>query len=97
MLPIFPAQEWTFSNRGERCPDRGIRKKPASGQNTNDSRKKNIYAKAAAQRSAELEAIRKRTEELRELRLAQEKRGRVRQKVVGARVAQPYTKVLSEK
>ena len=28
---------------------------------------KNIYAKAAAQRSAELEAIRKRTEELREL------------------------------
>ena len=58
---------------------------------------KNIYAKAAAQRSAELEAIRKRTEELRELRLAQEKRGRVRQNVVGARVAQPYTKVLSEK
>ena len=58
---------------------------------------KNIYAKAAAQRSAELEAIRKRTEELRELRLAQEKRGRVGQKVVGARVAQPYTKVLSEK
>jgi len=58
---------------------------------------KNIYAKAAVQRSAELEAIRKRTEELRELRLAQEKRGRVRQKVVGARVAQPYTKVLSEK
>ena len=52
---------------------------------------KNIYAKAAVQRSAELEAIRKRTEELRELRLAQEKRGRVRQKVVGARVAQPYT------
>jgi hypothetical protein len=32
---------------------------------------KNIYAKAAVQRSAELEAIRKRTEELRELRLAQ--------------------------
>jgi len=52
---------------------------------------KNIYAKAAVQRSAE------QTEELRELRLAQEKRGRARQKVVGARVAKPYTKVLSER
>ena len=58
---------------------------------------KDIFSKAAARQAAELEAIRKRTEELRELRLAQEKRGRVRQKLVGARVAQPYTKVLSEK
>ena len=53
---------------------------------------KNIYAKAAVQRSAELEAIRKRTEELRELRLAQEKRGRVPQKIAGARIAKSFTR-----
>ena len=47
-----------------------------------------ILAKEAAARSAELEAMRKRTQELRELRLAQEKRGRVREKIADARVAE---------
>jgi hypothetical protein len=46
-----------------------------------------IFAKEAAARAADLEAMRKRTQELRELRLAQEKRGRVREEIVGARVA----------
>jgi ATP-dependent DNA ligase len=45
------------------------------------------FEEVAAQRASELEAIRERTRELRELRLAQEKRGRVRQKIEGARVA----------
>ena len=40
---------------------------------------RDTFAKEAAERSAELEAMRKRTQELRELRLAQEKRGRVRE------------------
>ena len=53
------------------------------------------FEKVAAQRASELEAIRERTRELRELRLAQEKRGRVRQKIEGARVAQSYTKETS--
>ena len=50
------------------------------------------FEKVAAQRASELEAIRERTQELRELRLAQEKRGRVRQEIEGARVAKSYTK-----
>jgi len=53
------------------------------------------FAEVAAQRASELEAIRERTQELRELRLTQEKRGRVRQKIAGARVAQSYTKETS--
>ena len=53
---------------------------------------RDIFAKVAAERSAELEAMRNRTKELRELRLAQDKRGSVRQKAVGARVARPFTK-----
>ena len=52
---------------------------------------RDIFAKEAAERSAELEAIRKRTQELRELRLAQEKRGRVREKIPGAPVAKSFT------
>ena len=47
------------------------------------------FEKVAAQRASELEAIRERTQEL---RLAQEKRGRVRQEIEGARVAKSYTK-----
>ena len=47
------------------------------------------FEKVAAQRASELEAIRERTQELRELRLAQEKRG---PKIEGARVAKSYTK-----
>ena len=54
-----------------------------------------ISEKVAAQRASELEAIRERTQELHELRLAQEKRGRVRQKKAGARVAQSHTKETS--
>ena len=53
---------------------------------------RDIFAKEAAERSAELETIRKRTQELRELRLAQEKRGRVREKIAGARVARSFTR-----
>ena len=53
---------------------------------------RDTFAKEAAERSAELEAMRKRTQELRELRLAQEKRGRVREKIVGARVARSFTR-----
>ena len=53
---------------------------------------RDTFAKEAAERSAELEAIRNRTQELRELRLAQERRGRVREKIVGARVARSFTR-----
>ena len=53
---------------------------------------RDTFAKEAAERSAELEAIRNRTQELRELRLAQEKRGRAREKIVGARVARSFTR-----
>jgi hypothetical protein len=53
---------------------------------------RDIFTKEAAERLAELEAIRKRTQELRELRLAQEKRGRVREKIAGARVAKSFTR-----
>jgi hypothetical protein len=51
-----------------------------------------ILVKQAAARSAELETMRKRTQELRELRLAQEKGGRVREKIAGARVAKSFTR-----
>ena len=53
---------------------------------------RDILAKEAAARSAELEAMRKRTQELRELRLAQEKRGRDREKIADARVAESFTR-----
>ena len=53
---------------------------------------RDIFSKEAAERSAELEEIRKRTQELRELRLAQERRGRVRDKIAGARVAKSFTR-----
>ena len=51
-----------------------------------------IAAKEAAARSAELVAMRKRTQGLRELRLAEEKRGRVREKIASARVAKSFTR-----
>jgi len=51
-----------------------------------------VFAKEAAARSAELEAIRTRTQELRELRLAQERRGRVRKKIADARGAKSFTR-----
>jgi hypothetical protein len=53
---------------------------------------KDTFEKVAAERAAELDAIRKRTEELRNLRLAQEPRGSVRRKVSSARVAKSVTK-----
>jgi hypothetical protein len=52
---------------------------------------KDTFEKVAAERAAELDAIRKRTEELRNLRLAQERRGSVRRKV-SARVAKAVSK-----
>ena len=55
-------------------------------------KEKDTFGRLATKRNAELEAIRQRTAELHALRLAQERRGRVRKVVSGARVAKSVTK-----
>ena len=54
--------------------------------------KKDTFETVAAERAKELEAVRQRTAELRELRLSQEQRGTTRNKPTGVRVAKSATK-----
>ena len=53
---------------------------------------KDNFERVAAERATELEALRQRSAELRELRLSQEKRGQAPKKLKGVRVAKSATK-----
>jgi hypothetical protein len=57
--------------------------------------KKDTFDSVAAEHARELEAMRQRTAQLRQLRLAQEKRGKVVKKVGNARVAKSATQGMS--
>jgi len=67
-------------------------KKKEAHERTSERQKQQNYRTIATEHAAELDRIRHRTAELRDLRLAHERRGKVRRTMQNARIAKSATK-----